>query len=152
MASVNELLCNLFDGQALMKTLGKPEFTIFAFIALNIIVFVETGLLVGFFLPGDSLLVITGLICANPACGWNVPLLLVTLSLSAIIGDSIGYSIGFKSGPKIFRRERSFFFHKDHLLKAQQFYENHGGKTIILARFIPILWCGTFALVVAGVG
>jgi membrane-associated protein len=147
---VNELFHNLFDGRALMHTLGKPEYTILAFIALNVIVFVETGLLVGFFLPGDSLLVITGLICSNAECGWNVPLLLLTLSLSAIIGDSIGYSIGYKTGPKIFNRDGSFFFHKDHLLKAQQFYENHGGKTIILARFIPIL--RTFAPVVAGVG
>jgi membrane-associated protein len=147
---VAELVRNLFDGHALMHTLGKPEYTILAFIALNIIVFVETGLLVGFFLPGDSLLVITGLICSNPECGWNMPLLLLTLCLSAIIGDSIGYSIGYKTGPKIFNREGSFFFHKDHLLKAQQFYENHGGKTIVLARFMPIL--RTFAPVVAGVG
>jgi membrane-associated protein len=147
---VEELVRNLFDGRALMHTLGKPEYTILAFVALNVIVFVETGLLVGFFLPGDSLLVITGLICSNPECGWNLPLLLLTLSLSAVIGDSIGYSIGYKTGPKIFNREGSFFFHKDHLLKAQQFYENHGGKTIVLARFIPIL--RTFAPVVAGVG
>ena len=149
---IEELFASIFrfDSHALMVTLGKPEFTVFAFIAMNVIVFVETGLLIGFFLPGDSLLVITGLICANPTCGWNVPLLMVTLSVSAIIGDSIGYMIGFKTGPKIFNRERSFFFHKDHLLKAQQFYENHGGKTIILARFMPIL--RTFAPVVAGVG
>src|SRR5262249_59262617 len=69
---------------------------------------------------------------------------------SAIVGDSVGYTIGFKTGPKIFCRENSWFFHKDHLLKAQAFYEKHGGKTIILARFIPIL--RTFAPVVAGVG
>ena len=117
---------------------------------LNAIIFTETGLLIGFFLPGDSLLVITGLVCANAATGWSLPLLLLSLSLSAIIGDSIGYSIGFKTGPKIFNRENSFFFNKDHLLKAQQFYVNHGGKTIILARFMPIL--RTFAPVVAGVG
>ena len=117
---------------------------------LNLIVFAETGLLVGFCLPGDSLLVTAGLVAANPSCGWSVPLLLVTLSLSAIIGDSVGYSIGFKTGPKIFCREQSWFFNKDHLLKAQAFYEKHGGKTIILARFMPIL--RTFAPVVAGVG
>ena len=87
--------------------------------------------------------------CANQP-EWNLPLLLVSLSLSAIVGDSIGYSIGFKAGPKIFTREKSFFFNKDHLLKAQQFYEKYGGKTIILARFMPIL--RTFAPVVAGVG
>ena len=140
----------LFDTRGLMETLSKPEFAIPAFIALNVIVFVETGLLIGFFLPGDSLLVITGLICANESCGWNMPLLLVTLCLSAIIGDSVGYGIGYKTGPKIFNRDKSLLFNKDHLLKAQAFYEKHGGKTIILARFMPIL--RTFAPVVAGVG
>jgi len=140
----------LFDTRGLMRILGRPEYTIAAFIALNVIVFTETGLLIGFFLPGDSLLVITGLICANETCGWNLPLLLTTLSASAILGDTVGYWIGYTTGPKIFNREKSFFFNKDHLLKAQQFYEKHGGKTIILARFIPIL--RTFAPVVAGVG
>ena len=140
----------LFDTRGLMRILGRPEYTIAAFIALNVIVFTETGLLIGFFLPGDSLLVITGLICANETCGWNPPLLLTTLSASAILGDTVGYWIGYTTGPKIFNREKSFFFNKDHLLKAQQFYEKHGGKTIILARFIPIL--RTFAPVVAGVG
>ncbi len=140
----------LFDTKGLMRTLGEPQYAIPAFIVLNVIVFTETGLLIGFFLPGDSLLVITGLICANEDCGWNMPLLLTTLSLSAIIGDTVGYWIGFSSGPKIFSREKSFFFHKDHLLKAKAFYEKHGGKTIILARFVPFL--RTFAPVVAGVG
>jgi membrane-associated protein len=112
------------------------------------IVFTETGLLVGFFLPGDSLLVTTGLVAY--AAGWNLPLLLVTLCISAIVGDSVGYWIGYRSGPKIFTREQSFFFRKDYLLKAQAFYERHGGKTIILARFVPII--RTFAPVVAGIG
>jgi membrane-associated protein len=149
-AFTKELLGNLFNSRRLMETLGKPEFAIAAFIAMNVIVFVETGLLVGFFLPGDSLLVTAGLIASNPLCGWNVWLLIVTLCISAIVGDSVGYSIGFKSGPKIFNREQSLFFHKDHLLKAQHFYESHGGKTIIIARFMPII--RTFAPVVAGVG
>src|SRR6185436_18077155 len=94
-----------------------------AFVAINLIVFVETGLLLGFFLPGDSLLVTAGLICANPACGWSLPLLMATVCVAAIVGDSIGYSIGYKTGPKIFCREQSWFFHKDHLVKAQHFYE-----------------------------
>ena len=119
-----------------------------AFVALNIIVFTETGLLVGFFLPGDSLLVTAGLVCSTS--NWSLPLLLVTLCAAAIIGDSVGYYIGFKTGPKIFRREKSLFFAKDHLLKAQRFDQRHGGKTIILARFVPFL--RTFAPVVAGVG
>ncbi len=150
LAFIKELCGNLLNSRALMATLARPEYTILAFVALNVIVFTETGLLIGFFLPGDSLLVITGLIAANPACGWSVPLLLLTLSISAIVGDTVGYWIGVKTGPKIFNREKSLFFNKDHLLKAQQFYEKHGPITIILARFVPIL--RTFAPVVAGVG
>ncbi len=142
------VLKNLFNSRELMKVLGRPEYTVAAFIALNLIVFTETGLLVGFLLPGDSLLVVAGVVCAG--ADWNLPLLLVTLCASAIIGDSVGYSIGYKTGPRIFNREKSWFFKKEHLLKAQEFYERHGGKTIILARFMPII--RTFAPVVAGVG
>jgi membrane-associated protein len=145
-----EVFHNLFNSHELMRILGKPEYAVSAFVVLNLIVFTETGLLVGFFLPGDSLLVTAGLISSNPQCHWSLPLLLGTLGLAAIIGDSVGYSIGYKTGPRIFCREQSFFFNKDHLLKAQRFYEVHGGKTIILARFMPIL--RTFAPVVAGVG
>jgi membrane-associated protein len=139
---------NLFNSQGLVDTFRQPGVVVPAFIVLNLIVFVETGLLVGFCLPGDSLLVTAGLVASGSA--WPLPLLLGTLSLSAIVGDSVGYMIGFKTGPKIFCREKSLFFNKDHLLKAQAFYERHGGKTIILARFMPIL--RTFAPVVAGVG
>ncbi len=143
-----QIFNNLFNSRQLMEILGKPQYTLLSFVALNLIVFVETGLLVGFFLPGDSLLVTAGLVCAGS--GWSLPLLLVTLCLAAILGDSVGYAIGYSTGPKIFCREKSFFFHKDHLLKAQDFYQRHGGKTIILARFMPII--RTFAPVVAGVG
>ena len=139
-----------FKADDLMALLGKPEFAIPAFIAVNLIVFTETGLLVGFFLPGDSLLVTVGLIAAKPECHWSLPLTLISVSLSAILGDTVGYSIGYKTGPMIFNREKSLFFNKEHLLAAQAFYEKHGGKTIILARFMPIL--RTFAPVVAGVG
>jgi membrane-associated protein len=145
-----QIIQNLFNSRELMRILGKPEFAVLAFVALNLIVFVETGLFVGFFLPGDSLLVTAGLVCAHPATGWSLPLLLATLCVAAVLGDSVGYTIGWKTGPKIFCREKSFFFHKDHLLKAQEFYQKHGGKTIILARFMPII--RTFAPVVAGVG
>jgi membrane-associated protein len=145
-----QLVTSLFNSRKLLNVLKRPEFIVPAFIAVNLIVFVETGLLIGFCLPGDSLLVTVGLV-ASPSLGdWNLPLLLVTLCASAIIGDSVGYSIGWKTGPRIFNRENSLFFHKDHLLKAQAFYEKHGGKTIILARFVPIV--RTFAPVVAGVG
>jgi membrane-associated protein len=143
-----QVLQNLFNSQGLVDTFRQPGVVVPAFIILNLIVFTETGLLVGFCLPGDSLLVTAGLVASGS--DWPLPLLLATLSLSAIVGDSVGYAIGFKTGPKIFCREKSFFFNKDHLLKAQAFYERHGGKTIILARFMPIL--RTFAPVVAGVG
>ncbi|GIW81096.1 MAG: membrane protein [Gemmatales bacterium] len=145
-----EICRNLFSSQELIATLSQPEFTVAAFIVLAAIIFTETGLLIGFFLPGDSLLVTVGLVCSSPACDWNLPLLLMLLSLAAIVGDSVGYAIGYKTGPKIFCREQSLFFHKDHLLKAQSFYERHGGKTIVLARFMPFI--RTFAPVVAGVG
>src|SRR5258708_27554421 len=114
------ILATLFDSPKLLETLGRPEFTVAAFIVLNLIVFTETGLLIGFFLPGDSLLVTAGVVCWGS--GWNLPLLLTTLCISAIVGDTLGYAIGFKSGPKIFNREKSWFFNKDHLLKAQDFY------------------------------
>jgi len=145
---IQEVFANLFNSKALMDVLARPEMTIAAFIALNVIVFTETGLLIGFFLPGDSLLVTAGL-CAY-STGWNLPLLIGTLCASAIIGDSVGYAIGYRTGPRIFNRPQSRLFRRDHLLAAQDFYVRHGGKTIVLARFMPII--RTFAPVVAGVG
>lgn len=143
-----EVFRNLFNSEGLLRTLSKPQYALAAFIILNLIVFTETGLLVGFCLPGDSLLVTAGVACYM--ADWNVALLMLTLSISAIVGDSVGYSIGYKAGPRIFNREKSWFFRKDHLLKAQEFYEKHGGKTIVIARFVPII--RTFAPVVAGAG
>lgn len=137
-----------FDNVLLMDTLRKPEIMLAAFVALNIIVFTETGLLIGFFLPGDSLLVTAGIVAYNS--GWAVGWLIATLCISAIVGDSVGYYIGLKSGPRLFTKEKSFLFRKDYLEAAQKFYERHGGKTIIIARFMPII--RTFAPVVAGVG
>jgi membrane-associated protein len=143
-----DVFANLFNSHELMAVLARPEMTVAAFVALNLIVFAETGLLIGFFLPGDSLLVTAGLVATG--AGWNLSLLLSTLCAAAIIGDSVGYSIGFRSGPHIFNREQSWLFRRDHLLAAQAFYERHGGKTVVLARFMPIV--RTFAPVVAGVG
>ena len=113
------------------------------------IVFAETGLLAGFFLPGDSLLVTAGLIAATEGTmrWW---LLVLFLSLAAILGDSAGYAIGYHLGPRIFHREDSRFFHKAHLVRTQRFYERYGVKTIVLARFVPII--RTFAPTVAGAG
>ena len=117
--------------------------------ALTVIVFCETGLLAGFFLPGDSLLVTAGLVAAHHG-PLNVWALIALLSLAAIAGDSIGYAIGYHLGPRLFNREDSRIFHKDHLLRTQRFYERHGAKTIIVARFVPIV--RTFAPTVAGAG
>jgi membrane-associated protein len=116
---------------------------------LTAIVFAETGLLAGFFLPGDSLLVTAGLVAAADGV-LDVRWLIVLLSVAAIAGDSTGYAIGYHLGPRIFSREDSRFFHKDHLRRTQRFYEKYGAKTIVLARFVPII--RTFAPTVAGVG
>jgi membrane-associated protein len=116
--------------------------------AMTAIVFAETGLMVGFFLPGDSLLVTAGVFAANGHLSiWWLNVLLVA---AAIVGDTVGYWIGRKAGPALFNRPRSRFFNPAHLRRAHDFYEKHGGKTIIIARFMPIV--RTFAPVVAGMG
>lgn len=142
MQSLLDLFHQLTDVKALVQWGG--------YVGLTLIVFVETGLLIGFFLPGDSLLVTAGLLAARPQFGLNVYLLGLLLTVAAIVGDSLGYLIGKATGPRIFTREDSRFFNKKHLFAAQAFYERHGGKTIVLARFVPII--RTFAPVVAGVG
>lgn len=119
------------------------------YLVLIAIVFAETGLLIGFCLPGDSLLVTAGLFAAVEN-SLNIVWLNIYLSLAAIIGDSVGYAIGFHAGPRIFNRENSFFFNMKHVERAQKFYEKYGPKTIVLARFVPIV--RTFAPTVAGVG
>ena len=143
-----QVVTNLTNPDAWKAALSSPGVTLAAFIVLNLIVFTETGLLVGFFLPGDSLLVTAGVVAS--LVGWPVHYLIPTLWLAAILGDSSGYLIGSKVGPRVFTREHSFFFRKKYLLAAQEFYERHGGKTIVLAKFVPII--RTFAPVVAGAG
>jgi membrane-associated protein len=120
------------------------------YVGLTAIIFAETGLLVGFFLPGDSLMVTAGLLCSQEGFGLNVWYLGMLLTVAGIVGDTVGYNIGKAAGPRIFTRENSLFFNRKHLFRAQAFYEKHGGKTIIIARFMPIV--RTFAPVVAGVG
>ncbi|HBA38355.1 MAG TPA: hypothetical protein DCZ05_01025 [Deltaproteobacteria bacterium] len=130
----------IYDVESLVRVGGLA--------ALTAIVFTETGLFVGFFLPGDSLLVTAGIFAATGDLDlWTLN---VVLSLAAILGDTVGYGIGFKSGPMIFTRENSLFFHRKHLITAKEFYDQYGGFTIFIARFIPII--RTFAPVVAGVG
>lgn len=113
------------------------------------IVFAETGLLAGFFFPGDSLLVTAGLV-ASSSSTLNIWGLILLLSTAAIVGDSTGYAIGYHLGPRIFNRNDSRWFHQDHLVRTQRFYEKYGAKTIVLARFVPIV--RTFAPTVAGAG
>jgi membrane-associated protein len=115
-------------------------------LAICVIVFVETGLFVGFFLPGDSLLVTAGVFAA--AGDFNVVVLLVSASACAVAGDQLGYLIGRRAGVALYSRPDSRFFKRRHLERAHAFYEKHGAKTIVLARFIPIV--RTFAPAVAG--
>lgn len=116
--------------------------------ALAAIVFAETGLLVGFFLPGDSLLVSAGLIAGIDGI-LDIRFLTSLLCAAAILGDTAGYLIGYHLGPKIFKRKSGFFFNQEHVIRTQKFYDKHGPKTIVLARFVPIV--RTFAPTVAGV-
>src|SRR5919106_4043295 len=119
---------------------------IFVYFGLIFIVFAETGLAVGFFLPGDSLLVVAGLFAA--AGKLNLAILLSTLFVAAVVGDAVGYLTGARLGPRLFKRQKSLLFRPSHLQKAHAFYEKYGGKTIVIARFVPIV--RTFAPIVAG--
>ena len=112
------------------------------------IIFAESGLLIGFFLPGDSLLFTAGFLASQGYLDL-IPLMLITLS-GAVLGDSFGYAFGRKIGYKIFKKEDSLLFHKDNLKRADRFYKEHGGKALILARFMPVI--RTFAPILAGVG
>ena len=129
-----------FDLVSLIKTAGY--FGIFG------IVFLESGLLIGFFFPGDSLLFTAGFLASQGYL--DITILILGCFIFAVLGDSIGYYIGKNLGPKIFNKDNSIFFQKKHLERAQKFYDKHGGKTIILARFMPVV--RAFAPVVAGAG
>jgi membrane-associated protein len=115
---------------------------------LAAIVFTETGLLIGFFLPGDSLLITAGLVAATGHL--NIWWLNVLLIVAAVTGDSVGYAIGWRAGPRLFTRPKSLVFNPRHVERTRAFYARHGSKTIVIARFVPII--RTFAPVVAGVG
>jgi membrane-associated protein len=143
----------------LLQLLKHPDEVLKAggYPVLIAIVFAETGLFIGFFLPGDSLLVTAGaLVFANLMNPLGLPpfvnllLLNAVLVTTSIAGDAVGFSFGSRTGPALFKREQSFFFRADRLLAAQRYYEKHGGKTIIIARFVPFL--RTFAPIVAGIG
>lgn len=112
------------------------------------IIFAESGLLIGFFLPGDTLLFGAGLAASQNR--FSLAWLIIATTIAAVIGDNVGYSIGRRAGPRIFKRQDGILFRQEYLEQSEKFYEKHGGKTIILARFTPIV--RTFAPVVAGAG
>ena len=128
------------DLNALIQNIG--------YIGIFAIVFAESGLFFGFFLPGDSLLFTAGFLASQGIL--SLPILLVGCFVAAVLGDNVGYVFGHKVGRKFFQKEESFFFHPKNLIKTEEFYKKHGAKTIILARFIPVI--RTFAPIVAGIG
>jgi membrane-associated protein len=131
----------------------KHLLEVFGVVGLLGIIFAETGLLIGFFLPGDSLLVFAGLVAARPRASTvhvNLAVVLVGCSVAAVLGAQTGYWIGRRAGPAIFRRPDSRFFKRQYVEKAHSYFDRYGAKTIVVARFIPIV--RTFANVVAGVG
>ena len=117
-------------------------------IGVALVVFAESGLLIGFFLPGDSLLFTTGFLISAGFLDVNIHIAVLIIFIAAVIGDSVGYTFGRKLGPRLFRKPDARFFKQEYIKQAQTFYEKHGGKTIIIARFIPIV--RTFAPIVAG--
>jgi membrane-associated protein len=152
MDEIISLFKKVYDVPGWVQQLGSQHWL--AYTVMFSIVFVETGLLVGFFLPGDSLLFTAGLACAPgnkllPDNNLNILIINLVLIPAAVIGDSLGYWIGYKAGQSLYNREKTLFFRKDHLLETKAFYEKHGGKTIVIARFVPLI--RTFAPVVAGI-
>ncbi|GDX61944.1 membrane protein [Candidatus Levyibacteriota bacterium] len=129
-----------FDLISLIKT--------FSYLGVFTLVFLESGLLIGFLFPGDSLLFTAGFLASQGFL--DIYILITGCFIFAVLGDTIGYFIGKKMGPKIFKKNNSIIFNINHLKKAQKFYDKHGGKTIILARFMPIV--RAFAPIVAGAG
>lgn len=125
-----------------------------AILVVAIVIFSESGLLIGFFLPGDSILFTLGILMqtvdGNLGFGLNIHLVVIFLFIAAALGDNVGYEFGKKVGPHIFKRPNSLLFKQENIQKAQAFYEKYGSKTIVLARFVPIV--RTFAPIVAGVG
>ncbi|HEY7112374.1 MAG TPA: VTT domain-containing protein [Thermoanaerobaculia bacterium] len=137
---LREIWHRLTDVQSLVRVGGLA--------AITAVIFAETGLMIGFFLPGDSLLFTAGAIAGHAEL--SIVTLNVVLSLAAIVGDTVGYWIGRRAGPALFTKPKSLLFNPAHLRRAHDFYEQYGGKTIVLARFVPII--RTFAPVVAGMG
>ncbi|MBM3801902.1 MAG: DedA family protein [Acidimicrobiia bacterium] len=142
MDSIIDFLRSLYNPEKLIELIRSG-----GYVVLAAIVFAETGLFVGFFLPGDSLLFTAGLVAAQGF--FNLGYLMLLLSVMAIAGDALGYSIGHKAGEALYVKEDNLWFRRKHLLYAKEFYEKHGGRAIFLARFVP--FARTFAPVVAGI-
>jgi len=140
--SAIEFLRSLYNPEKLIELIRSG-----GYVVLAAIVFAETGLFIGFFLPGDSLLFTAGLVAAQGF--FDLGYLMLLLSVMAVVGDALGYGIGHKAGEALYSKEDTFWFRRKHLLYAKEFYEKHGGKAIFLARFVP--FARTFAPVVAGV-
>ena len=134
-----------------LKQLVNPESIIHygGIYLLLFVVFAETGLFVGFFLPGDSLLFTAGLLCSTHILDMHPSILIILIIAAAVAGNMVGYGFGKKVGPLLFRRKSGLFFRQEHLVTAHEFYKKHGKKTIILSRFLPIV--RTFAPIVAGI-
>ncbi|MEK7070515.1 MAG: DedA family protein [Patescibacteria group bacterium] len=131
---------NLFNLESLIATIG--------YLGVFAIVFAESGLFIGFFLPGDSLLFTSGFLAAQGF--YDIRILVIGCFIAAVLGDSVGYLFGHKVGRRFFEKKDSLFFHHKNLMRAEKFYEKHGKKTIIIARFMPVV--RTFAPIVAGIG
>jgi len=143
-----DFLRTLTDPEKLIHLLSSTLTGWLGYLMLFAVVFAETGLLMGFFLPGDSLLFTVGVVAG--AGKLDIVLINILLMAAAVIGDGVGYYLGYKTGPRIFNRPDSRLFKQEHLRRTHAFYEKHGGKTIIYARFVPIV--RTFAPFIAGVG
>jgi membrane-associated protein len=137
----NALVASLgLDPKRILNSVGT--------LGLYAIVFAESGIMIGFFLPGDSLLFTAGLLSATKHVLWPFPLLVLGCAIAAIAGDQVGYAFGTKAGPRVFSRPDSRWFKQEHLQRAEDFYGRHGSKTIVIARFVPVV--RTFAPIVAG--
>lgn len=143
-----EFLRTLTDPEKLIQFLSQVVTGWYGYALLFLIVFAETGLLVGFFFPGDSLLFTVGVVAG--AGKLNIVLICALLAVASIAGDQFGYFLGYRTGPKIFNRPDSRFFKQEYVRRTQAFYEKYGGKTLVMAKFVPIV--RTFAPFMAGVG
>ncbi len=130
----------MFDLDSLLRTVG--------YVGIFGIIFAESGLLIGFFLPGDSLLFTAGFLASQGV--FNIALLCIVTFVAAVLGDNVGYQFGKKAGPRLFKKPNSILFSQENISRSERFYKKHGGKAIILSRFVPVV--RTFAPIIAGVG